>query len=209
MKEVGFLKNCRNSNVVQFQGVCLHKASAWLVMEYMPGGDLQSFLAQQKDWTWCHRAAVLARDIARGMAYLHSQRVIHMDLKSRNVLLSSDGHAKIADVGMAHLLTESRTHGSNLEMGTFAYVAPEVILEGKAGHSADVYCFGVILWELATGKVPVRGEVSDVRWPQDCPEEVARLVVQCLSASPSDRPTARDLAIQLQGVAAGTSVYKS
>eukprot|EP00884_Botryococcus_braunii_P020961 jgi/Botrbrau1/7549/Bobra.0159s0001.1 len=47
------------------------------------------------------------------------------------------------------------------------------------------------------------------RWPQDCPEEVARLVMQCLSASPSNRPTARDLALQLQGVAAGTSYDKS
>eukprot|EP00884_Botryococcus_braunii_P015139 jgi/Botrbrau1/23626/Bobra.55_2s0017.2 len=164
MREMSLLKSCKNSNIVQFLGVCHRRDSVWLVMEYMPGGDLHSFLKRQKNWSWGPRAAELALGISRGVAYLHSQRVIHMDLKSGNVLLTSGGQAKVADVGMAHILAESRTHGSNLEIGTFAYTAPEIILYGKGGWSADIYSLGVILWELVTGKVPVRGRMHKLRY---------------------------------------------
>eukprot|EP00884_Botryococcus_braunii_P023403 jgi/Botrbrau1/9747/Bobra.0388s0034.1 len=198
IKEVEVLRNCRNSNVVQFQGACLVGHNVWLVMEYMPGGDLRSFLARQEKWTWGPRAEVLALDIARGMAYLHSQRVLHLDLKSGNVLLTTDGHAKIADVGIAQLLGESQSHCSNLELKMLPYLAPEVIVKGKANYSADVYSFGVILWELVTGKAPVTGRNLDLRALDGCPERVAQLVAKCLSHNSLDRPTAKEVALQLQ-----------
>eukprot|EP00884_Botryococcus_braunii_P015128 jgi/Botrbrau1/23616/Bobra.55_2s0011.1 len=201
IREMSLLKSCKNSNIVQFLGVCHRRDSLWLVMEYMPGGDLHSFLKRQKNWSWGPRAAELALDISRGLAYLHSQRVIHMDLKSGNVLLTSGGLAKVADVGMAHILAESRTHGSNLEMGTFAYTAPEIILYGKGGWSADIYSLGVILWELVTGKVPVRARMRKLRSPDDCPEAVAQLVKQCTASDPLLRPTAIDVAQTLKSLA--------
>eukprot|EP00884_Botryococcus_braunii_P004379 jgi/Botrbrau1/13942/Bobra.0193s0008.2 len=114
MNEMSLLKSCQSSNIVQFLGVSYKKNGVWLVMEYMPGGDLRSFLNRQQIWRWSPMAAELALDIARGLAYLHSQRVMHLDLKSGNVLLTSGGKAKIADVGMARLMAESQTHGSNL-----------------------------------------------------------------------------------------------
>eukprot|EP00884_Botryococcus_braunii_P015147 jgi/Botrbrau1/23633/Bobra.55_2s0020.2 len=198
MREMSLLMSCRNSNIVQFLGVCHRRDSVWLVMEYMPGGDLRSFVNLQEDWSWGPRAAQLALDISRGLAYLHAQRVIHMDLKSSNVLLTSGGRAKVSDVGMAHILAESRTHGSNLEMGTFTYAAPEMILYGMGGWSADIYSFGVILWELVTGKVPVRGRMRKLRAPEDCPEAVAQLVEQCTASDPLLRPTAKHLAQMLE-----------
>eukprot|EP00884_Botryococcus_braunii_P015122 jgi/Botrbrau1/23610/Bobra.55_2s0006.3 len=178
MREMSLLKSCQNSNIVQFLGVCQRRDSVWLVMEYMPGGDLRSFLKLQEKWSWGPRAAGLALDISRGLAYLHSQRVIHMDLKSGNVLLTSGGQAKVADVGMAQILEESRTHGSNLGMGTFTYTAPEIILYGKGGWSADVYSFGVILWcetpmisysegrgvHILTGRFPLPAPLPFFNW---------------------------------------------
>eukprot|EP00884_Botryococcus_braunii_P007070 jgi/Botrbrau1/16364/Bobra.0372s0003.1 len=204
LREVALLKSCRNSNIVQFQGACHVKGRVWLVMEYMPGGNLRNHLAAERNWEWGRRAAILALDIARGMAYLHSQNVIHLDLKSGNVLLTSDGRAKIADVGVAHCLNENRTHCSNLQMGTFAWMAPEIILERRAGFAADVYSFGVILWELVTGKLPVRGRLRELRVPEDCPEAVARLFARCQASNPADRPTAKDVAVQLQSILAQT-----
>eukprot|EP00884_Botryococcus_braunii_P001752 jgi/Botrbrau1/11578/Bobra.247_1s0001.3 len=168
MREMSLLKSCQNSNIVQFLGVCWVRDSVWLVMEYMPGGDLRSFLDLQENWTWGPRAVELALDISRGLAYLHSQRVIHMDIKSGNVLLTSGGQAKVADVGMAHILAESETHGSNLELGTFAYTAPEIILYGKGSWSADIFSFGVILWwEIpmtfcSDGPASLRSDVSAI-----------------------------------------------
>eukprot|EP00884_Botryococcus_braunii_P023401 jgi/Botrbrau1/9745/Bobra.0388s0032.2 len=147
-------------------------------------------------------AAVLALDVARGMAYLHSRTIIHLDLKSGNVLLTADGHAKIADVGIAQLLGENHTHCSNPGMGSFATMAPEIILKGKARYSADVYSFGVILWELITGK-PVRERLCKENWAlEGCPEAVAKLVSLCLCQTPNERPTAKDVARHLQSILA-------
>eukprot|EP00884_Botryococcus_braunii_P017386 jgi/Botrbrau1/4330/Bobra.0232s0020.2 len=199
-KEVALLKSCRNSNIVQFFGVCLVDDCVWLVMEYMAGGNLYNFLLNSRGWHWNQRAALMALDIARGVAYLHSQSVIHLDLKSANVLLTNDGRAKIADVGLAHMMKENRTHASNLGMGTFAWMAPEVILHGRAGYSADVFSLGVILWELVTGEVPERGRMRELRSPEDCPEAVATLIGQCMLSDTRQRPTAKSVAVQLRTI---------
>eukprot|EP00884_Botryococcus_braunii_P019705 jgi/Botrbrau1/6418/Bobra.49_1s0034.1 len=202
MNEMSLLKSCQSSNIVQFLGVSYKENGVWLVMEYMPGGDLRSFLKRQQIWRWSPMAAELALDIARGLAYLHSQRVIHLDLKSGNVLLTSGGKAKIADVGMARLMAESQTHGSNLDVGTFAYMAPEIILHSKGNYSADVYSFGVILWELVTGNVPMRGMRRRLRAPEDCPKIVVDLVRQCTATDPLVRPTANALAKHMRSLMA-------
>eukprot|EP00884_Botryococcus_braunii_P017382 jgi/Botrbrau1/4327/Bobra.0232s0018.1 len=199
-REVALLKSCRNSNIVQFQGVCVVDDCVWLVMEYMGGGNLYSLLMNSRGWQWNQRAAVMGLDIARGVAYLHSKSVIHLDLKSANILLTADGRAKIADVGLAHMMKENRTHASNLAMGTFAWMAPEVILSGRAGYSADIFSLGVILWELVTGEVPQRGRMRALRSPEDCPEPVASLVTECLSSDPRERPTAKDVAVRLRAI---------
>eukprot|EP00884_Botryococcus_braunii_P023396 jgi/Botrbrau1/9740/Bobra.0388s0029.1 len=200
IKEVALLKGCRNSNIVQFQGACYVHGSVWLVMEYMPGGNLRDFLSNQQDWTWGHRAAVLALDVARGVAYLHSQNIVHLGLKSDNILLTADGHAKVAHVGLAQILAENRTSCTSVEMGSFDSTAPEIILQGEGRCSADVYSFGVILWELASGKMPIRGRLWDLWKPETCPEAVVHLVRQCLSPDPQKRPTATDVAKQLYSI---------
>ena len=84
----------------------------------------------------------VALDAARGLAYLHSRRIAHLDIKSANVLLTREGKAKISDVGLARVVQAS--HISSLDaQGTFAYAAPELISGAKCSESADLYSFGV------------------------------------------------------------------
>lgn len=104
-----------------------------LVTEYMAKGDLCTALAQAPHlYAWNNLGRDIARDVACGLAFLHSRNVVHFDLKSANILLDKSNGAKLADVGLAKILTEF--HGEDQlstilatgELGTFAWAAPEV-----------------------------------------------------------------------------------
>jgi len=94
---------------------------------------------------------------------LRANSVAHLDLKSSNVLIAGDGTAKISDVGLAALI--SRSYLSQMApAGTWAWVAPEVILGGRVTIKADIFSFGVVLWEIITLERPAwRGNLRDIR----------------------------------------------
>lgn len=114
------------------------------------------------------------------------RRVAHLDLKSSNVLIAADGTAKISDVGLAALI--SRSYLSQMApAGTWAWVAPEVILGGRVTHKADIFSFGVVLWEIITLERPAwRGNLRDIRCahisPPWQPRSDVRTASQCLLA---------------------------
>ena len=159
-------------------------------------------------------------DVAAGLKYLHEKRrVIHLDLKSSNILLREchkiDGvstvpsgyevthRAKISDVGLSKMLPLSHEYIKDLESGgTWNWCAPEVILCSKCTPAADMFSFGIVLWEICTGEIPLRGRLRDVEVPSECPREVADLIHACLDGSegrlPSDRPTASQAFAMLQ-----------
>ncbi len=93
----------------------------------------------------------------------------HLDLKSSNVLIAADGTAKISDVGLAALI--SRSYLSQMApAGTWAWVAPEVILGGRVTMKADIFSFGVVLWEIITLERPAwRGNLRDIRHAPTAP----------------------------------------
>eukprot|EP00884_Botryococcus_braunii_P016077 jgi/Botrbrau1/3152/Bobra.0070s0118.1 len=193
-KEVVVLRACRHPHIVSFQGVALMNDKVWLVMELMSGGDLSHALQLGDTYRWFNRGPQVAYDIASALAYLHHNRVIHMDVKSANVLLTHDGRAKLGDVGLATWLTAHQTHASLPGMsGTFSYVAPEVLGFNQAACSADIFSFGVVLWEIVTGEVSRRGCMREPRVPEECQQDVADLIDRCCTMMPEARPTATDL----------------
>ncbi|GAB4820917.1 hypothetical protein N2152v2_007963 [Parachlorella kessleri] len=193
--ELAVLRACRDANIVQFQGVCITSDGAMLVTEYMEGGSLWKNI-RSKRVSWYSRGKRIAIEVARGLAYLHSRRVVHFDVKSANVLISGDGVAKLADFGMSRLMAAREYITGNV--GTLAWSAPEVLWGQKCTTKADIYAFGVVLWEIVTGEQPVRGRLRDVRVPCECPSEVRDVILRCLEPNPADRPTAVQLIEWLQ-----------
>jgi serine/threonine protein kinase len=119
-----------------------------LAYEYCEGESLLSLLS---DHTRYYEYLPIALDIAQGMAFLHKKSIIHRDLKPANILLTRDHRAKIADFGMS-----ISNYGQELtaETGTYRYMAPEVIRHESYSSNADVYSFGICLWQLITREIP-------------------------------------------------------
>jgi serine/threonine protein kinase len=139
----------------------------------------------------------IAADIARGLAYLHDRRIVHLDVKSANVLLDATWTAKLGDVGLSRSLRpeSSRVGTLNAALGTLAWAAPEVLMGGKAvGVAADIYSLGAVLWELSTAETPPDNRcLRAVVVPDDAPAGVAGVIDRCLDADPAARPTAPEL----------------
>eukprot|EP00271_Cylindrocystis_brebissonii_P021566 TRINITY_DN778_c0_g3_i1.p1 TRINITY_DN778_c0_g3~~TRINITY_DN778_c0_g3_i1.p1 ORF type:complete len:999 (+),score=236.75 TRINITY_DN778_c0_g3_i1:898-3894(+) len=168
--EVAMMATLRHTNIVALLGYCLEDGENILVYELMERGTLADCLYGEPEHllSWRERAT-LAVESARGLEYLHvyaPRSIIHRDIKASNILLSADGHAKVADFGLAKW---NNLHSTVEVAGTFGYLAPEYFMSGKVNVKTDVYSFGVVLLELLTGLAPVdhnrpKGKENLVLW---------------------------------------------
>ncbi|KAL4443807.1 hypothetical protein ABPG75_011544 [Micractinium tetrahymenae] len=193
-REAELLKACKDPNIVAFLGASLSADFTLLVLELCEGGALSANLAAGRVG-WYKRGKQVAVDVARGLAYLHGRRLIHLDLKSGNILLDRHGHAKISDLGLARIAAHESAVTATV--GTLDWAAPEVLLGQRCTEKADIYSFGVCLWEIATQSRPIRGRMRQLKCPQDCPPEVAALVAACMDPDPAQRPSAQQLVERL------------
>ncbi|KAL5974257.1 hypothetical protein ACLOJK_030921 [Asimina triloba] len=159
--EVEILGRVRHKNLLSLRGYCAEGQERLIVYDYMPNLSLLSHLHGQHssecllDW---ERRMSIAIGSAEGISYLHhhsTPHIIHRDVKASNVLLDSDFQAKVADFGFAKLIPDGATHVTTRVKGTLGYLAPEYAMFGKASESCDVYSFGILLLELASGKKPI------------------------------------------------------
>ncbi|OQS04995.1 hypothetical protein THRCLA_20740 [Thraustotheca clavata] len=176
-KQASFISRLSSDNIVQLFGMVIqNKRSPELVFEYMDGGSLDVFIKKQKTSLTNFSKAGIALAIARGLQILHEHNIIHRDLRSRNVLLSTDGRVKLADFGFARENAPMQDYRSqalpyaagsaypaapssgeiyNNPLATAFWTAPEV-LQHHNDHSieSDIYSFGIILTELDTLTAP-------------------------------------------------------
>ncbi|OAY67608.1 putative LRR receptor-like serine/threonine-protein kinase, partial [Ananas comosus] len=154
-------------NLVPLYGWCLYGSAKLLVYEYMEGGCLESVIADWALFGWEHRLET-AVGVARALVFLHHEcrpAVVHRDLKASNVLLDSRGTARVTDFGLARVVGPGETHVSTVVAGTVGYVAPEYGHTWQATTRGDVYSYGVLAMELATGRRAVDGgEECLVEW---------------------------------------------
>ncbi|KAJ0653018.1 putative dual-specificity kinase TKL-Pl-4 family [Helianthus annuus] len=152
-QEVFIMRKIRHKNVVQFIGACTQPTKLCIVTEFMAQGSIYNYLHKQNGSFKLPMILKIAIDISKGMSYLHQNNIIHRDLKTANLLMDEHGVVKVADFGVARVQTQ--TGVMTAETGTYRWMAPEVIEHRPYDHKADVFSFGVVLWELLTGEVNV------------------------------------------------------
>ncbi|KAK9788136.1 hypothetical protein WJX73_007093 [Symbiochloris irregularis] len=180
LKEIDILRRSRHPHIVQYLGAVAAGNHTLLVCEFMEGGDLWTALSNDDtEYSWHKRGRHVALEVALALNYLHSHGCIHFDLKSANVLLTRTGTAKVADVGLARI------------MQTTQYTRADVILSAQCTPKADCFSFGVLLFEIITGEIPIRGQLRQPRVPEECSQDVANLMDRCLDTTPELRPDMR------------------
>ncbi|KAL4562984.1 hypothetical protein LXL04_027015 [Taraxacum kok-saghyz] len=197
--EVSLLSRLYHPNIVQFIAACKKPPVYCIIMEYMSQGTLRMYLNKKEPYSLSTETVLrLALDISRGMEYLHSQGVVHRDLKSNNLLLNDEMRVKVADFGTSCL--ETQTQESKGNMGTYRWMAPEMVKEKPYTRKVDVYSFGIVLWELITALLPFQGmtpvqaafAVAEKNerppLPASCQPALAHLIKRCWAAEPSKRP---------------------
>lgn len=168
--EIEIMGRIRHRNIIKLYAYFVREGRSFLVLEYMPNGNLFQALHRindQKlglDWTQRYKVAL---GVAKAVAYLHhdcSPSIVHRDIKSTNILLDVDFEPKIADFGVARLAkNSSKVSEFSCLAGTHGYMAPEMAYTLKITEKSDVYSFGVVLLELVTGRRPVEDDFGEGR----------------------------------------------
>src|SRR5690606_25828066 len=163
----------------------------YYVMPYVKGETLRDRMVERGILPFSESITLLS-DIAEGLAYAHDTGVVHRDLKPENILCAGE-HAFLLDFGVAKLLSTGRGSGGltrdGITVGTPAYMAPEQRHgDPDIDHRADIYAWGLLAFELFTGRLPSVALPGDRAAGSNLPAAIAAIVRQCLAEDPDDRP---------------------
>ncbi len=210
-------------NLITVYDLGSHEGSPYVVIELLEGETLRQRIDAGP--LPARKAIDFGTQIARGLAAAHQKGIVHRDLKPENVFLTRDGHVKILDFGLAKLITPLAAAAPGdtaiaqtlpgLVVGTIGYMSPEQVRGQPADHRADIFAFGIIVFEMLTGKQAFSGESSVEMMnailkeePPDfaaagrrVPPALERVVSHCLEKNPDDRfQSARDLGFALEAL---------
>ena len=189
----------KHPNIVRALTFAKMRDTPFLLLEFIDGGNLRQLMEGGRlDFT---KTVRLADNISSGMSYAHSRKLVHRDLKPENILIDKNGVAKVTDFGLARVIEEASGTMSQDLSGTLPYMSPEQFLPAPiVDQRVDVYSFGVMLYEMLTGKKPFPAETIPqlIAAHRECiptppsthvvlPNWIDRLVLRCLEKNPEKR----------------------
>ncbi|XP_054797805.1 probable serine/threonine-protein kinase SIS8 [Prosopis cineraria] len=209
--EVEIMLRLRHPNVVLFMGAITRPPHFSILTEFLPRGSLYRLLHRPNFELDEKRRLRMALDVAKGMNYLHTSHppIVHRDLKSPNLLVDKHWVVKVCDFGLSRMKHHTFL-SSKSSAGTPEWMAPEVLRNEPANEKCDVYSFGVILWELATARIPWKGlnpmqvvgavgfQNRRLEIPEDVDPVVAQIIRDCWQMEPHLRPSFSQLMSRLR-----------
>ncbi|CAL0315696.1 unnamed protein product [Lupinus luteus] len=171
LSELSIIGTLRHRNLVRLQGWCHEKGEILLVYDLMPNGSLDKALFEARTpLPWPHRCKILL-GVASALAYLHQEcenQVIHRDVKTSNIMLDEGFNAKLGDFGLARQTEHDKSPDATVAAGTMGYLAPEYLLTGKATEKTDVFSYGAVVLEVATGRRTIEKDATRFRKAGAC-----------------------------------------
>ncbi|KAK3133802.1 hypothetical protein QOZ80_6AG0541240 [Eleusine coracana subsp. coracana] len=205
LAELKILTHVHHSNLVRLIGYCVEHC-LFLVYEFIENGNLGQHLhgTGYERLSWATRVRI-ALDSARGLEYIHEHTVpvyVHRDIKSANILIDKDFRAKVADFGLSKL-AEIGSMSQSLPtrvVGTFGYMPPEYARYGEVSPKVDVYAFGIVLYELLSGKEAIVKSSESTYDAKGLFYMIAYIAKSCTQEEPSMRPTMRSVVVALMAL---------
>jgi tetratricopeptide (TPR) repeat protein len=206
-------------NIVSIFEMGDEKGQPYIVIPFMPGGDVESLIEKAPEHRLpIEKAIKITREVCKGLEYAHGKGIIHRDIKPGNVWLSADGTAELGDFGLALAVDLSRLTHEGMMVGTYYYMPPEQAMGGEITPRADLYSLGAMLYEMVTGRPPFTGDdtvaiigqhintppVSPNWHRPDLSPALAALIMRLLEKDPQKRPaSATEVLKALDAIEAG------
>lgn len=181
MREGEALRQLNHPNIVKMVAAIEEAGQHYLVMEYVKGGSLQDLLDAEGALPVA-RVLEISLEVADALTRAHHLDIIHRDLKPANVLLAEDGTPRLTDFGIAHLADSSRLTQAGMLVGTIGYLSPEACQGEPLDRRADIWAFGVMLYEMLTGELPFTGETLIAALNAILTQSVPDLAQRCPNA---------------------------
>ncbi len=185
-------------NIVNIYDVGSESGMHYIVMEYVEGVTLKTYIEKKGQLTY-KEAVSIAIQISRGMEAAHAKNIIHRDIKPQNILISTEGKAKVTDFGIAKAVSNNTINAD--VMGSVHYASPEQARNGFVDNKSDIYSLGIVMYEMVTGRVPFDGETTvsiaiqhlqeEMTAPSvyapELPVSLEKIIVKCTQKSPDRR----------------------
>ncbi len=191
----------QHANIVNVFDVGVEDDIHYIVMELLSARTLKDFIQEQSVYLSTKEIARIGLQIAEALQVAHDKGIVHRDIKPQNILMTEDGHLKVADFGIARAATRSTMINTKEAIGSVHYSSPEQSRGSVVDKRTDIYSLGILLYELATGRVPFEGDTPIAVALKHLKENpvpphlinvhlnpaLERLILKCISKEPINR----------------------